>query len=224
MPEHLVTALFDGAAEARGAADRLVGMGLDRATVRLIPRDAAAPDAAAPPVDEAGGGAWDALAALRLPDADRHGYAEALRRGGVLLAASVGAHPDGDVARAQGRRRRRPRRARGRVVVGRLARLPPWWRDEGAGERRRRDGAAADGRPRAAARRRSGAPLPGGGTKVNGSPAPPGGCPRGFRLARVAPCLRSGFADSLQAEKVQDEWLSMIVLHLCRSDKCFRKF
>jgi hypothetical protein len=75
MPAHLMTALFDGAARAGAAADRLVAMGLDRDAVRLIPQDGT-PAA----------GVWDALANLRLPDADRYGYAEAIRRGGVLLA------------------------------------------------------------------------------------------------------------------------------------------
>jgi hypothetical protein len=155
MPEHLVTALFDGAAEARGAADRLVGMGLDRATVRLIPRDAAAPDAAAPPVDEAGGGAWDALAALRLPDADRHGYAEALRRGGVLLAAWVGAHPSGDFARA----------LEDAGAVDLDEREGEWWSGgwrgyrPGGGTRGPASGAAATAPPRTVARER----LPGDG-------------------------------------------------------------
>ena len=89
MPAHLMTALFDGAVRAGAAADRLVAMGLDREAVRLIPQ-----------VGTSAAGVWDALANLRLPDADRYGYAEAIRRGGVLLAISATACADGEVARA----------------------------------------------------------------------------------------------------------------------------
>ena len=89
MPAHLMTALFDGMARAGAAADRLVAMGLDRDAVRLIPQDGT-PAA----------GVWDALANLRLPAADRYGYAEAIRRGGVLLAISATACADQEVVRA----------------------------------------------------------------------------------------------------------------------------
>jgi hypothetical protein len=100
MPAQLMTALFDGAAAARGAADRLVAMGLDRDAVRLIPEDGAAPGArVAPPAGEAGG-FWSALAGLHLPAADRYGYAEGIGRGGVLLAVSIAAYPNGEVVHA----------------------------------------------------------------------------------------------------------------------------
>jgi hypothetical protein len=89
MPAHLMTALFDGAVRAGAAADRLVAMGLDRDAVRLIPQDSTP-----------GAGVWDALAKLRLPDADRYGYAEAIRRGGVLLAILATACADQEVVHA----------------------------------------------------------------------------------------------------------------------------
>jgi hypothetical protein len=96
MPAHLIAALFDGAAAARDAADRLVAMGVDRGAVRLIPEDGAAPSVpVVPPAGEAGG-FWGALAGLHLPEADRYGYAEGIGRGGVLLAVSVAA-PYGEV-------------------------------------------------------------------------------------------------------------------------------
>jgi len=100
MPTALTTALFDGVAEARAAADRLAAMGTDRGAIRLIPEDNTTPGGAVLPVGEAGGGVWGALASLGLPDADRYGYAEGVRRGGVLLAVSVAACPDGDLVRA----------------------------------------------------------------------------------------------------------------------------
>lgn len=89
MPAQLMMALFDGAARAGAAADRLVAMGLDRDAVHLIPRDA-----------KAAAGVWDTLANLRLPDTDRYGYAEAIRRGGVLLAISAIACADQEVVSA----------------------------------------------------------------------------------------------------------------------------
>jgi hypothetical protein len=99
MPAYLAMALFDGVAEARVAAGRLVGMGVDRSAVRLVPREGPLPGAATLPVGEAGG-VWGALASLELPDADRHGYAEGIRRGGVLLVVAAGACPGGEVVRA----------------------------------------------------------------------------------------------------------------------------
>ena len=89
MPAHLITALFDGTAMAGAAADRLVAMGLDRDAVRLIRQDGT-PAA----------GVWDALTKLCLPDTDRHGYAEAIRRGGVLLAIAATACADQEVVHA----------------------------------------------------------------------------------------------------------------------------
>jgi hypothetical protein len=97
MPAHLIVALFDGAAAARGAADRLAAMGVNRGAVRLVPEDGAAPGArVVPPAGEATG-FWCALAGLHLPEADRYGYAEGVGRGGVLLAVSVAAPPNGEV-------------------------------------------------------------------------------------------------------------------------------
>lgn len=85
-PANLTTALFDSAAKAEAAVDRLVAMGLGRDAVRLIPQHGAS-----------AAEAWGALAGLRLPDADRYGYAEAIRRGGVLLALSAATCVDGHV-------------------------------------------------------------------------------------------------------------------------------
>jgi len=97
MPAHLIAALFDGAAAARDAADRLVAMGVDRGAVRLIPEDGAAPSVPVVPPAGVAGGFWGALAGLHLPEADRYGYAEGIGRGGVLLAVSVSAPPSGEV-------------------------------------------------------------------------------------------------------------------------------
>lgn len=89
MPLRLTTALFDGAMKAGAAADRLAAMGVDHGAVRLIPQDGTS-----------AASVWDALAGLRLPDADRYGYAEAIRRGGVLLAVTAAEGADGQVVRA----------------------------------------------------------------------------------------------------------------------------
>ncbi len=88
MPAYLATALFDGATAARAAASQLVGMGVDHGAVRLVPQEGEA------------GGVWGALASLGLPDADRYGYAEGIRRGGVLLVVPADAFPGAELVRA----------------------------------------------------------------------------------------------------------------------------
>jgi uncharacterized protein (TIGR02271 family) len=88
MTTRTITALFEGAAEAERAADQLAAVGISRDAVSIVRQDegAAATRTAEQPE---GGGFFAALADLFMPDEDRYTYAEGIRRGGVLLTASV---------------------------------------------------------------------------------------------------------------------------------------
>ncbi len=88
MTTRTITALFESAAEAKRAADQLAAVGISRDAVSIVRQDegAAATGTAEQPE---GGGFFAALADLFMPDEDRYTYAEGIRRGGVLLTASV---------------------------------------------------------------------------------------------------------------------------------------
>ena len=88
MTTRTITAFFDSSADAERAADALAAAGIDRNTVSIVRQDAtaAAPDTAERREE---GGFFNALADLFMPDEDRYTYAEGIRRGGVLLTASV---------------------------------------------------------------------------------------------------------------------------------------
>ena len=78
--DRTITAVFDTEAEAMRAQDALVSHGFARDRLRLHRH-------AADPVEEKG--FWESLADLFIPEDDRHGYAEAARRGGLVLSLSV---------------------------------------------------------------------------------------------------------------------------------------
>jgi len=80
-----VSAFFDTREAASNAVEELVKAGFPRASVSLVegsrqPRASAA---------EHEGGFWEALKDFFFPDEDRYTYAEGLRRGGYLVAAST---------------------------------------------------------------------------------------------------------------------------------------
>ena len=85
-----ITAFFDERRAADRAVDRLLGAGLSRAAVRLVPGGERDADEGA----QAGGldphparvGFFNALEDLLLPEGDRWAYAEGLRRGGFLVS------------------------------------------------------------------------------------------------------------------------------------------
>jgi uncharacterized protein (TIGR02271 family) len=84
MTTHTVTAMFDSRAEAERAADSLVSqLGLSRSAIRV---DADAGTTTGSATGTGGKGLMASLADLFLPDADRHTYAEGMRRGGALLS------------------------------------------------------------------------------------------------------------------------------------------
>ncbi len=90
MTTRTVTAMFNSRAEADRAAQQLVtDLRADRAAVRVLP-EANATDVGydpARPYQETG--FFAALKNLFLPDEDRYGYAEGMRRGGIIVAATV---------------------------------------------------------------------------------------------------------------------------------------
>ncbi len=90
MTTRTVTAMFNSRAEADRAAQQLASdLRVDRAAVRVLP-EASATDVGydpARPYQETG--FFAALKNLFLPDDDRYGYAEGMRRGGIIVAATV---------------------------------------------------------------------------------------------------------------------------------------
>jgi len=83
MNNRTITAVFDTQAEAERAVEALAAQGIPRSDLR-IHRDM--PDA---PVQNQDKGFWASLADLFVPDEDRGTYAEALRRGSVMVSAQV---------------------------------------------------------------------------------------------------------------------------------------
>jgi len=83
MKNRTITAVFDTQAEAERAIEALAAQGIPRSDMR-IHRDM--PDAPAENQDK---GFWASLADLFMPDEDRGTYAEALRRGSVMVSAQV---------------------------------------------------------------------------------------------------------------------------------------
>jgi hypothetical protein len=88
--ERTVTALFDTLGDAHRAADDLAGLGITRVAVT-------SPEGGEPGGVEPTGGLWGFLTGLFASDADRQAYAEGVRRGGVLLTATVGEAMAGQV-------------------------------------------------------------------------------------------------------------------------------
>jgi uncharacterized protein (TIGR02271 family) len=90
MTTRTVTAMFNSRAEAERAAQQLATeLSINRSMVRISP-EAGATDTGVEdsrPYQETG--FWASLKDLFLPEEDRHTYAEGLRRGGVLVSATV---------------------------------------------------------------------------------------------------------------------------------------
>lgn len=84
MGTRLVTAYFEDRSEASHAVDRLVGLGIPQANVRL-----AGGETATTTTKTEEKGFWASLGDLFLPDEDRDTYAEGLRRGGYVVSARV---------------------------------------------------------------------------------------------------------------------------------------
>ena len=93
-----VAALFDTLGAANRAADHLAGIGITDIAVAATEGDDTEVATAGP-----GGGVWEMLAGVLMPDEDRHAYAEGVRRGGVLLTAVVGEAMADETVRVLGR-------------------------------------------------------------------------------------------------------------------------
>jgi osmotically-inducible protein OsmY len=126
-----VAALFDTPGAANRAADHLAGLGIADVAVAAAEGGAAG----GVPAPGPGGGIWEALAGVLIPEEDRHAYAEGVRRGGVLLTATVGEAMADEAVRVLGRA----------GAVDLEARSGEWrasgWRGRGAGG----DDAGAEG-------------------------------------------------------------------------------
>ncbi|HZH45945.1 MAG TPA: hypothetical protein VEY31_04860, partial [Roseococcus sp.] len=87
MNSRTITAVYDTQAEAERAVEALAAQGIPRSDLR-IHRDmpAGTGSASAENTDK---GFWASLADLFVPDDDGHTYAEALRRGSVMVSARV---------------------------------------------------------------------------------------------------------------------------------------
>jgi uncharacterized protein (TIGR02271 family) len=98
MTTRTVTAMFSSRSDADRAAQQLASeLRLERSSVRILP-DTGATDTGydtAHPYQETG--FFASLKNLFLPDEDRYGYAEGMRRGGIIVAATV---DEGQVDRA----------------------------------------------------------------------------------------------------------------------------
>jgi osmotically-inducible protein OsmY len=96
-----VAALFDTPGAANRAADHLAGLGI--ADVAVAAAEGGAAGGVSAPGPGGGGGIWEALAGVLMPEEDRHAYAEGVRRGGVLLTATVGEAMADEAVRVLGR-------------------------------------------------------------------------------------------------------------------------
>ncbi len=86
MTTHTITAMFDSRAEAERAMEALVSQaGVSRSAVRIDAQAGSATTGSSSSGTESKG-LMASIADLFMPDADRHTYAEGMRRGGVLLS------------------------------------------------------------------------------------------------------------------------------------------
>jgi uncharacterized protein (TIGR02271 family) len=84
-----VTAFFDNRRDADEAVSRLVAAGISSDRIRMVEGQQPGTSASATTATREGGGFWDSLADLFMPDEDRYTYAEGLRRGGYLVTVTA---------------------------------------------------------------------------------------------------------------------------------------
>ena len=85
MNTRTITAFFDNRTSAQKASDDLSAIGVPRGQIRITEGSNTSAGATAQPHK----GFWEELKSLFMPEEDRYGYAEGLRRGGYLLSAQV---------------------------------------------------------------------------------------------------------------------------------------
>lgn len=93
-----ITALFDTRADAEAGKERLRAAGIDAAHVHV--HDQSTHQTAGDYSTHQDQGTWASIKHAFLPDEDRHGYDEAIRRGGFVLTADVADHEEDDAVRA----------------------------------------------------------------------------------------------------------------------------
>lgn len=99
MTRQIITAMFDNRSTASQAVEQLVGVGIDRDCIRMLPQQDAPRDTTATRSsydyrkDE--GGFWASLRDMFLPNEDRATYVEGMHRGGITVIVAV------DEARAE---------------------------------------------------------------------------------------------------------------------------
>lgn len=86
-----VTAMFDDRSDATHAVDRLVSEGINRGAISIVPeRDPVTPGHAGFDGERPSHrNFWESLGTFLMPDEDRYSYAEALRRGSIMVSATV---------------------------------------------------------------------------------------------------------------------------------------
>jgi uncharacterized protein (TIGR02271 family) len=84
-----LTAMFRDRGDAEAAIDRLVEEGITRDDIRMVPGSERDSDAPTLRSGSDSGGFWSSLADFFFPEEDRHGYAEGLSRGGVLVSVTT---------------------------------------------------------------------------------------------------------------------------------------
>jgi len=88
-----VTAMFDNRADATNAVDKLIGAGIPRSSIRVLPET----DSSTASYDTGSSydahrdekGFWASLADIFMPNEDRYSYAEAMHRGSIVVSATV---------------------------------------------------------------------------------------------------------------------------------------
>ncbi|WP_347138377.1 YsnF/AvaK domain-containing protein [Paracoccus sp. SSK6] len=78
-----ISALFDSQADAQRAVDRLIGLGVPQAQIRMVDGGTDTDSTVAPADREKG--FWESLEDFFFPDEDRYTYAHGLSRGGYLV-------------------------------------------------------------------------------------------------------------------------------------------
>jgi uncharacterized protein (TIGR02271 family) len=84
-----VTAMFRDRSDAESAIDRLVEEGISRDDIRMVPGSERDTDLTTSRSGSESGGFWSSLADFFFPEEDRHGYADGLSRGGVLVSVTT---------------------------------------------------------------------------------------------------------------------------------------
>lgn len=93
-----ITAMFDSRADAEAGKERLRAAGIDASNVHV--HDQSTHQTSGAYSTHQDRGTWSSIKNAFLPDEDRHGYEEGMRRGAAVLTADVGDHEVDEAVRA----------------------------------------------------------------------------------------------------------------------------